>query len=124
MYTHEHDTPLQLRTLLLPLLLLLVPHHAPENLAAGTLRHHIDELNPTSQPLVIALVFLDMLRDISLENLIGVFDRAGSFDDKGFGHLAFAVGRNADDDAVVHAWVGEEVGFEFGWSDLHAFDFD
>lgn len=46
------------------------------------------------------------------------------FDDEGFGDLAFAVAGYADDNAVRHEGVGEEVGFEFGGGDLETFDFD
>lgn len=71
-----------------------------------------------------ALMLLYMLLDLPLENRIALFDRSRSFDDEGFGHLALAVGGNSDDDAVVHRRVREEVGFQFCWGDLEAFDFD
>lgn len=71
-----------------------------------------------------ALVLLDVLLDLSLENRVALLDTPRRFDDEGFGHLALAVGRDADDDAVVDNGVGEEVGFELGGGDLETFDFD
>ena len=73
---------------------------------------------------MVALMLLDMLRDLSLEDLIRVFNGTGGFDYEGFGDLAFAFGGDADDDTVVDGRVGEEVCFEFCGCNLHAFYFD
>ena len=55
---------------------------------------------------------LDVLGDTAFEQGVALLDgAAGGFDHEGFGHFAFAVRGDADDDAVVYRGVGEEVGF-------------
>lgn len=71
-----------------------------------------------------ALVLLDVLLDLPLQDRIALLDAPRRFDDEGFGDFALAVRRDADDDAVVDGRVGEEVGFQLGGGDLEAFDFD
>lgn len=71
-----------------------------------------------------ALMLLDMLLNLPLQNRVALLDAPGSLDDEGFGHFALALGRDADDDAVADEFVRQEVRFEFGGRDLQAFDFD
>ena len=114
----------QLRPLLLQLLLLLIPHHTPQNLSGRTLRHNINELDTASQPLVVALGLFHVLGNLPLDQRVTLFDRARRSHDEGLGHFAFAVRGHADDHAVADGRVGEDVGFELGGGDLHSLDFD
>lgn len=61
---------LQLRTLLLPPLLLLVSEKSSQDLPAGTLGNHIYKLDTAFQPLVPTLRILDMLRDITRNHFV------------------------------------------------------
>ena len=68
-----HSLPnnaLQLRALLLHLLPLLISHHPSQNLARRRLGHNIDELHATSQPLVVTLILLHMLRNTTFEQRV------------------------------------------------------
>ena len=118
-----YNTILKLRPLLPILLLLLIPQLPPQNLTTSTLRHLSYELNPTPQLLSIALDVRNMLLNAFDDLLVGALG-ARFFDDKRFGDFAFALGVDAYDYAVVHGWVGEEVGFEFCGGDLETFYFD
>lgn len=61
-------TNLKLRALLPHLLFLLVTQQSSQNLSARALGHNVNKLDTACEPLVLALVILDMLLDLSLDD--------------------------------------------------------
>jgi len=112
-------TILQLRPLLLPLFTILIPQEPSQDLPTGTLRNDLHELNTTGQPLVFALLFLDMPCNGALDGALGHlhFD-IRILDYKSLGYLARSVIWNGNDTAVVHILMGKQMRFEFCGSDL------
>lgn len=111
----------QLRALLRPSGLLLVPQHTSQDLARGTFRDDIDELHSALQPLVAGLFLLDELADLALQGDVGFFEPDFiRLHHKRFWHFAGAVVWYGNHGAVGYCWVVEQAGFEFCWSDLEA----
>jgi hypothetical protein len=116
---------LDLRTLLLPFLLLLIPKKPPEDLARGALGDDIDELDTTRQPLVAGLVLLDELDDVATHEGVRVLDAdRRRFHHVCFGDFAGAFVRDGNHSAVGDGRVVEEEGFEFSGRDLEALGLD
>jgi hypothetical protein len=120
----QENNNLKLRALLLHLLLLLISDHPSQDFPRGALGYDVDELHASPQPLVVTLGLFDVLEDLAPDEGVALFDGSGRSDDECFGDFAFSVRWDADDDAVVDGRMREDVGFEFGGRDLHAFDFD
>lgn len=111
---------LQLRPPSLLSLLLLVPQKSPQDLAASALGHNIDELHAALNPLVSRLMLLNVLTYGRDDILIGLAVAIRLLDDECLGHLARLLVGDLDDRTVGDVAVREEVGFEFGGSDLVA----
>lgn len=78
----------------------------------------IDEFNIVFELFVVCFVILDMFENFSCYVFVFLFGYGCWCYYKSFGYFVVVFVRNCNDCVVIDGWVGEEVGFEFGWGDL------
>lgn len=109
---------LELSTLGASSLPIFIPQQASQDLSTWALGNGINELNASLEPLVVGLVFLNMLDDLGSDLRIRSRRHGWWRHDKGFGHFSVTVVGNSDDSAVIYGGMGEEVGFKLGGRNL------
>lgn len=99
---------LKFRPLLPPYLPLLVSKHSSQNLTARTLRNHIDKFHPSTQPLMLSFVLLNMLLNITDQHAVILFQAHRSrFDNESFRELSSSVIRYRDDGSIIDSEMGQ-----------------
>jgi len=97
----------------------LVSQDLPQNLSRRVLGDGVDEFDAARQPLVLSHLGRQPRSNVLLGCALAVFLQRDVS-----ARQLFAVDGDAHDGGVLHGWVLEEEGFEFGGGDLVAFDFD
>lgn len=103
--------------------LLLVPKQTTQDLATGTLRDGIDELDASLEPLVTSLVVLDVFLN-RLDRGVVIVASRGRLDHNRLGDLPSRMIRHSDNSAVSHSRMGQEMSLELCRSHLQTLDFD
>jgi hypothetical protein len=97
----------------------LISQDLPQNLSRRVLGNRVDEFDTAHQPLVLGHFRRQPRSDILLRRTLAVFLQRDVS-----ARQLFAVDGDSHNRSVLHGWVVEEEGFEFGRGDLVAFDFD
>jgi hypothetical protein len=119
-----HTPSSQLRALLSPCLLVLIPQQPSQDLPTGTLRNHVDKLDTALQPLVSRLVLLDVLLDLELDERVTVLEMYRlRLDDVCLGQLTCVVVWDGDYRTVCDGRMIEKASFEFCRSNLKTLQF-